>query len=81
MAEQAFLTVQEIAERLKVNEETVRRWLRSSELEGILLGDKAGYRISEAALQRFLDRRTIGGGGADRVMPPDRDTTTDARGG
>ncbi|MBI3968349.1 MAG: helix-turn-helix domain-containing protein [Chloroflexi bacterium] len=50
-----LLTVQEVAERLRVHEETVRRWLRSGHLEGVLPGGKrSGYRIRESALQRLL---------------------------
>lgn len=57
MAEERLYTVQEVAARLKTTPETVRRWLRSGRLRGIRLGGtKLGYRISEADLQRFLDR-------------------------
>jgi excisionase family DNA binding protein len=52
-----LLTVANVADRLQVNVETVRRWLRAGDLEGILLGDKAGYRVTEAALQQFLEQR------------------------
>ena len=52
-----LLTVAEVAERLRVNPETVRRWLRSGELSGIPLGPKAGYRVSEAELEAFIDER------------------------
>lgn len=56
--EERLLTVANVADRLQVNAETVRRWLRAGEIEGILLGDKAGYRITEAALRAFLEKRT-----------------------
>ena len=68
------MTVAQVAGLLQVDAETVRGWLRSGELEGVTLGGKAGKRISEAAIRAFLDRRRQA-----RVMPPDRDTTTDAR--
>jgi excisionase family DNA binding protein len=49
------LTVQEIAELLRVNPETVRRWLRQKRLRGTMLGgDRAGYRIAESELRRFI---------------------------
>ena len=55
MADETLLTVQEVAERLRVNPETVRRWLRQRRLRGALLGgDRAGYRIPESELERFL---------------------------
>lgn len=50
---QGFLTVRDIADRLAVTEETVRRWLRTGKLQGIPFG-RAGYRIEEANFQAFL---------------------------
>ncbi len=52
-----YLTVSEIAERLKVQPLTVRRWLNSGDLVGIQLGDRAGWRITEDDLRAFLDSR------------------------
>jgi excisionase family DNA binding protein len=52
----ALLTVEEVAQLLKVHENTVRIWLRSSQLAGIRLGRE--WRITRADLDRFLaDRR------------------------
>ena len=54
MTEERFLTVPDIAERLSVTEATVREWLRSSRLPGYLpSGRRAGWRVSERALQPF----------------------------
>jgi excisionase family DNA binding protein len=50
-----FLTVPEVAERVRVAPETVRRWLRSGRLRGVLPGGtKSGWRIPESELRRFL---------------------------
>lgn len=49
-----LLTVQDVAKRLKVNPETVRRWLRSGSMKGTLLGDRAGWRISSSEVNRYL---------------------------
>ena len=49
-----YLTVAEVAERLKVYPGTVKRWLRDGKLAGVPLGDRAGWRIAEADLERFL---------------------------
>lgn len=57
MAQDKLLTVEEVAERLSVGIETVRRWIRSKELEAVDLGGRAGYRISESALERFIHER------------------------
>lgn len=55
--DERLLTVAQVAERLQVNPETVRRWLRTGDLPGIMLGDKAGYRVAEGDLRAFLERR------------------------
>lgn len=53
-----LLTVQEIAQELKVNVETVRRWIRSGTLPAFVLGnsDRRGYRVRRADLDSFLVR-------------------------
>jgi excisionase family DNA binding protein len=54
-----LLTVAEAAERLRLNPETIRRWLRDGRLSGVWLGsDKAGWRISQADLDAFIVART-----------------------
>ncbi len=57
MAEERWLTVEEIVDTLKVHEQTVRRWLRDGELRGVLLGRKAGYRVRESDFEAFLEAR------------------------
>lgn len=55
MTEQ-LLTVHEVATRLKITPETVRRWLRTGKLRGARPGgDKMGYRINEGELTRLLN--------------------------
>lgn len=49
-----LLTVAQVADRLKVNPETVRRWLRSGQMRGTLLGDRAGWRIPKSEVDEFL---------------------------
>jgi len=56
MVTQDWLTVAEIAAKLRVNPVTVRLWIREGRLRGVQLGgNRAGYRISTEALQEFLD--------------------------
>jgi excisionase family DNA binding protein len=57
MAMEKMLTVEQIAEQLSVNQDTVRRWIRNKELEAIDLGGRAGYRVTEAALAKFIRER------------------------
>jgi excisionase family DNA binding protein len=52
-----LLTVPEVAARLRVSEWTVREWLRRGRLQGLRPGGtKAGWRIDEADLERFLEK-------------------------
>ena len=55
--DEQMMTVQQVAERIQVHEETVRRWLREGSLVGINFGGKSGYRVRQDELEAFLDRR------------------------
>lgn len=58
MVDEEWFTVEEVAEHLKVNEETVRRWIRKGEMPVLALGTpKAGYRISRQVLDDFIRAR------------------------
>jgi excisionase family DNA binding protein len=53
-----WLTVAQVAERLQVSQETVRRWIRDGQLPVLELGGlKAGYRIREDDLAVFIEER------------------------
>ena len=52
----SYLTTSDVAVRLGVSLDTVRRWLRSGELKGTPFG-RAGYRIEDRDFQDFLDQR------------------------
>jgi excisionase family DNA binding protein len=60
MAQENWLTVSEIAARLKMTEQTVRRWLRSGKLRGRNFSGRMGYRVREDELQRFLEEEQPG---------------------
>ncbi len=52
-----LLTVQEVAERLRVNEATVRRWIKDGALDAIRLphkGKREIYRIRRSTLISVL---------------------------
>ena len=55
MIEERWLTVSDIAERLQVDEQTVRRWIRDGKLVARQLGGKAGYRIRPADFEAYLE--------------------------
>lgn len=57
-AQREWMTVAEIADQLRVSEETVRRWVRAGELPALNIGGpKAGYRIRAADLEKFFQGR------------------------
>jgi excisionase family DNA binding protein len=58
VAESRYLTVAEFAERVRLNPQTVRKWLRSGRIHGYSLGsDRGGYRIPESEVDRLLTGR------------------------
>jgi len=53
-----LLTVHEVARRLRVDDTTVRRWIKSGSLEAITLphrGKRQAYRIKKATLDTLLE--------------------------
>lgn len=57
--ESRLLRVADVAAKLKVHPETVRDWLRQGRLRGSRLGgDRAGWRIAESEVERFLQAGT-----------------------
>jgi len=55
LSEGQLLTVPEVAARLRLGEESVRRWLRQGRLRGIQPGGtKIGWRVTESELERFI---------------------------
>jgi excisionase family DNA binding protein len=64
---EALYTVEEAAEVLKVHPKTVREWLRTKQLKGVLAG--RFWRIKESDLQAFLREP-----GPDRAKSPAEET-------
>jgi len=53
-----LLTVREVARRLRVDDTTVRRWIKSGALEAITLphkGKRSAYRIKLNTLRRLTE--------------------------
>lgn len=49
-----YYTVNDISKILRVNPETVRRWVRNGELISVKSSRKTGNKISEIALEDFI---------------------------
>ncbi len=55
--EEELLTVREVARRLRVDDTTVRRWIKSGALEAVTLphrGKRQAYRIKKSTLDKLL---------------------------
>jgi len=62
MDDDQLLTVKEVADRLRANPQTVRRWLREGKLKGVMPGgEKLGYRIPSSEVARLLRGETSEG--------------------
>ena len=55
--DEEMYTVDEVAQRLRVNADTARRWIREGQLPAYRLGDRAGYRVKRSDLEEFLRKR------------------------
>jgi excisionase family DNA binding protein len=56
--DERYLTLPEVAERLKVSRRTVYRWIKDQDLSAYKFANE--YRITESALKDFLERRRTG---------------------
>ena len=56
-----LLTVHEVADKLRVDDTTVRRWITNGMLEAIVLphmGKRQGYRVRQSTLSKLLTTPT-----------------------
>jgi excisionase family DNA binding protein len=65
--EESFLTVAEVAEILKLNQQTVRNWIDQGSLPALRVGRRV--RIKRSDFERVLEESYSSGTGA---APPDR---------
>ena len=59
---QELLTVHEVARHLRVDDTTVRRWIKSGALEAVTLphrGKRRGYRVRKRTLDTLLSGPTM----------------------
>ena len=65
--EDTFLTVAEVAELLKLNQQTVRNWIDRGSLPALRVGRRV--RIRRSDLERILEEASTAGAGS-AVAPP-----------
>jgi excisionase family DNA binding protein len=65
--EESFLTVAEVAEMLKLNQQTVRNWIDQGSLPAVRVGRRV--RIKRSDLERVLDEGYSPGGAASAQQP------------
>lgn len=64
-----FLTVAEVAAELRVDPETVRRWIRTGALRATEIGGRrAGLRVERAHLEAYIEQRHIELGGRGQPL-------------
>lgn len=49
-----LLTVEDVADRLQVHPETIRRWLREGRLQGYRISRRGGWRIRPESVEAML---------------------------
>jgi excisionase family DNA binding protein len=55
VTDEPMLRVPEVARRLSLDPETVRRWIRAGKIKATLMGsNQAGWRIPESEVRRLL---------------------------
>ena len=52
-----LLTLQDVAEVLKVSESTVRRWIRIGHLPAFKIGARGQLRVRQDELEQFLEQQ------------------------
>lgn len=52
-----YVTIKDVAKKMNVSEETVRRWIRDGKLTAEDMGGRLGYRILQEELERFFQLR------------------------
>lgn len=53
-----YLTVREVADHLRVSNQTVYRWIESGQIEAVRVGPKV-YRIRQDALDELIEKSRV----------------------
>lgn len=59
-----YLTIKDVANMMKVSEETVRRWIRDGKLAAEDMGGRLGYRILQEDFEKFSNLRNATSAGS-----------------
>lgn len=54
-----FLTIQEVADAMKVSESTVRRLIRRGQIAAFKVGDRGQLRVKESELEHYVESRRV----------------------
>lgn len=59
--DEKLLTIKQVAERLQLHPDTIKRMIRSEKLKGVKMGvaKNSHFRISELALAEFLTQSNV----------------------
>jgi CTP synthase len=71
--QERFLTLEDVADRLKISISTVRRWVKCGDLKALKVGNRGQYRISEEDLNGFLAEHEVSPENELPVDLPERD--------
>jgi excisionase family DNA binding protein len=66
--EESFLTVADVAELLKLNQQTVRNWIDQGSMPAVRVGRRV--RVKRSDLNRIIAEGYQGGGGTARIDGP-----------
>jgi excisionase family DNA binding protein len=66
--DESFLTVAEVAELLKLNQQTVRNWIDAGSLPALRVGRRV--RIKRSDLERLLEQGYSAGGASRKAAGP-----------
>ncbi len=71
--QERMLTLEDVADRLKVSISTARRWVKSGDLKALKVGNRGQYRISQEDLEAFLAGHEIASEVLDVDEMPEHD--------
>ncbi len=57
---QEYLTVQEVADFLRLSVLTIYKYIKEGQLEAVEFGGH--YRVNKSSLQKFIEEHIVGGG-------------------